>query len=172
MLEMWNPITAADRTNDVRERGTEVLARLERELEIVSQALSLLGLRRCSQCGRFYRASDAGALFDGGQLICRDCVEQWWPHRLEELRVREREVVERRLVNWLVSYHGGKVLQRPAPDAEKSAAFRITTNCVRCDGLGAFGGERCGSCEGRGTVWVVVPRHCEERRTGPVVSRK
>src|SRR5271169_2457201 len=164
MIEMRNLITSAGRADGAGERGTELLARLERELELVSQALSLLGLRRCSQCGRFYRASDAGALFDGGQLICRDCVEQWWPHRLEELRVREREVVERRLVNWLVSYHGGKVLQQPARDAEKSAAFRITTNCVRCDGLGAVGGERCGCCEGRGTVWVVVPRHSEEGR--------
>jgi hypothetical protein len=143
------------------ERDPKVLAHLERELELVGQALSLLGLRRCSQCGKFYRASDAGALFDGGEWVCRDCIEQWWPHCLEELRVRDREVLERRLVNWLVSYHGGKVLQRALPDAEKAAAFCLTTNCVCCDGSGTAGGERCGACEGGGTVWVVVPRQSE-----------
>ncbi len=161
---MTQSIEAANGAAGVREGSTDEIARLRRELELVTQALSLLGLRRCSQCGTFYRVSDAGALFDGGQLICRDCVEQWWPRRLEELRVPDREVLERRLVNWLTTYHGGKVLQRLAPDPEKSAAFRIATNCVSCDGSGAFAGDRCGACDGRGLVWVVVPQQSGGRK--------
>ena len=145
-------------------RAARLLERLERDLGLVRRALTLLGLRRCSQCGEFYRGSEAGALFDGGELICRDCVEEWWPQHREELKVRDREVVERRLVNWLVSYHGGKVLQRPEQDVGKSETFRLTMSCVRCDGLGYVGGERCGSCDGRGAVWVVVPGQRGEGR--------
>lgn len=76
-----------------------VVPRLEHELDLVKQALSLLGLRRRSQCEKFFRASDVGTLFDGGELVCRDGVERWWAKRAEQLTVSEREAVERRLVN-------------------------------------------------------------------------
>ena len=136
-----------------------VVPGLEHELDLVKQALSLLGLRRCSQCGKFFRALDAGTLFDGGELVCRDCVERWWAKRLVQLTVSAREAVQRRLVNWLVSYYGAKVLHRPSSVAADSpGAFRLVANCVQCDGSGTLGGRRCGWCDGRGTVWVAAPR--------------
>src|SRR6516162_2538704 len=104
----------------------DVVPRLEHELDLVKQALSLLGLRRRSQCEKFFRAAGAATLFDGGELVCRDGVERWWAKRPEQLTVSEREAVERRLVNWLVSYYAANVLHRPSSVAADSpGAFRL-----------------------------------------------
>ena len=93
---------------------TDALARLEREVDLLKQAVGLLGLKPCPQCCRYFRTSDRGARFDGGEVVCMDCLERWWAHRREQLSVSEREVVERRLVTWLVNYHDAKVVQPAA----------------------------------------------------------
>jgi len=171
MLEMSNPSTATDRPKDAGERVPETLARLERELELVTQALSLLGLRRCSQCGKFSRAADAGALFGGGKSVCIDCLEDWWKDYCAQHSVGDRELVERRLVSWLVNYHGAKVVQRPTPRGDDPPdSLRLVAGCAQCDGSGQVGGRSCRTCEGRGSVWVVVPRPGGEGRTGSVVN--
>ena len=55
------------------EGSDERLASLERGLEHVKAGLGLLGVKPCSWCGIFYRRSDAGALFDCGEVVCFDC---------------------------------------------------------------------------------------------------
>jgi len=56
---------------DEPEKGRdERLASLERSLEHLKAGLGLLGVKPCSGCGVYYRRSDPGALFDGGQLAC------------------------------------------------------------------------------------------------------
>lgn len=143
----------------------DAIARLERDVALLKDALLLLGINNCSQCGKYFRASDRGARFDGRELICMDCLSRWWSRRSEELSVKDREVVERKLLNWLVSYHGAKVIQHPASARENPAeAFHIVVNCPQCDGAGQAAGRRCGACEGRGSVWVVVPT---QNGTGP-----
>jgi hypothetical protein len=151
-------IKICDSTADAGQACSEDFAQLAEELALVSDGLLLLRLRRCSQCRKFYRSSDRGALFDGGELVCRNCIEQWWASRFAELKVPDREAMERRLANWLLGYHGAKVRQWPQGDGELLPAFRLVMNCVRCDGSGVIGATRCGSCQGRGTVRVVVAR--------------
>jgi len=133
----------------------ETLARIERELSLLREALSLLGLKGCSQCGRFFRASDGGALFDGGEPVCLECVEGWWEQRRQQLCVKDREIIERRLVNWLVNHHDAKLVLKPTPAA--AGSMQIIAGCVQCDGAGTVAGRRCSACDGRGTVWLVVP---------------
>ncbi len=143
-------------SDDLPEQLRETLARVEREQGLLQEALFLVGLKRCSQCGRFFRSSEPGALFDGGESVCVDCVERWWEQRRQQLCVKDREVIERRLVNWLVNHHGAKL----APQLTEATAgsMQIVAGCVQCDGLGTVAGRRCSSCGGRGTVWLVVPK--------------
>ena len=42
------------------------LARMEEEMQQLRDGLALLGVKRCENCKRFYRSSDAAALFDDG----------------------------------------------------------------------------------------------------------
>lgn len=171
MTEMEVPTAATNGVERVERESAAELARLEHELELVTQALSLLGLRRCSQCGKFVRASDRAACFDGGESVCIDCLERWWKACRAQHSVKEREIIERRLVSWLINYHGAKVIQhRIPPRDDLSASLCIIAGCAQCDGTGQFGGRSCRGCEGRGTVWVVVPPASGDKPAGPVES--
>jgi len=134
---------------------TETLARIERELSLLRAALSLAGLKHCSRCGKFFRASDPGALFDGGEPVCVECVEGWWEQRRQELCVKDREIIERRLVNWLVNHHDARLMLQPTQAA--AGSMQIIAGCVQCDGAGTIAGRQCSACGGRGTVWLVLP---------------
>ncbi len=159
MTEMEVPTKATNGVERVGRESTATLARLERELRLISQGLSLLGLRRCSQCGTFFRASDRAALFDAGEAVCMNCLERWWTRARSQLSVKDREIIERRLVSWLLNYHGARVVQHQVPARDDlSDSLCIIAGCTQCDGAGQLGGRSCRACEGRGTVWVVVPK--------------
>src|ERR1035437_5618484 len=66
-------------THDPAEQSLfATLARIERDLNDLTDALALLGVKRCSQCRKFLRCADPGALFDCGQLVCYGCIPDWW----------------------------------------------------------------------------------------------
>jgi hypothetical protein len=138
----------------------DALARIERDLELLRQGLSLLDVKPCSRCRRFFRA-EPGALFDSGrELICFGCIPQWWPQRSPELSVNDRELMEHRLVRWLLTRHHAHVIhQAEKLPPDQSQEFRLVTACEECGGTGTLTGSRCHYCNGRGTLWVVIPRN-------------
>jgi len=145
--------------SDELERGLdERLASIERSLEHLKAGLGLLGVKPCSWCGKYYRRSDPGALFDVGHLVCYGCVPRWWGHRCPELSVNDRQTIERELRRWLVSHHHAEVIgqthELPRPER---LSVKLVTGCEQCQGTGkTYRGARCHQCDGRGTVWVVV----------------
>jgi hypothetical protein len=145
--------------SDDPEKGLdERLASLERGLEHLKSGLGLLGVMPCSWCGIFYRHSAPGTLFDGGELVCFNCVPQWWLHRSPELSVKDRKKAESDLRRWLVGYHNADVIRRlgDLPKPER-LLLKLVTGCEECDNSGkTYTGSRCHHCDGRGTVWVVV----------------
>ena len=131
------------------------------DIQAVIDGLALLGLKRCSRCGRFYRAGDPGALFDGGEFVCYGCIPVWWSRQSPELPVAEREKLEGKLATWLRKHHQARVVKDPAklPDPER-CEMRIAIRCVECAGTGKLlEGERCRFCNGLGIVFVVVLKH-------------
>jgi len=131
---------------------------IERDMQAMVDALALLGVRRCSQCGQFFRSADSGALFEGGELVCYGCVPEWWSSRSPELAIAERHRAEGKLAAWLRKYHQAQVVKDPArvPDAQ-SCYIQLAAGCVECGGSGKLlEGERCRFCNGLGTVFVVV----------------
>jgi hypothetical protein len=135
------------------------LARMERELELLRQGLSLLDIKPCSPCRRFFRA-EPGALFDAGyELVCFGCIPNWWPQRSPQLSARDRQLMEYRLVRWLLAHHHAHVIhqaEKLPPDQPQE--FRLVTDCEECEGTGTLVGSRCHYCNGRGTLWVVIPK--------------
>ena len=134
------------------------LASLEREQEHLKAGLGLLGIRPCTRCGVFYRRADAGALCDCGELVCYNCIPQWWQHRSPQLSAKGRQAVEREMRQWLVSHHNAQVIGKaedlPKPDR---LIMKLVTGCEQCDGIGKTSAGRPGHhCDGRGTVWVVI----------------
>jgi hypothetical protein len=138
----------------------EVLARQQLDLDRLRDALGLLGVSDCSWCKKFLRRSDAGALFDAGELICFGCIHEWWPQRSVQLSTKERETLESKLVFWLRDFHHAELFKDPAKLPESSLQeLHIVANCLECHGTGKLmGQERCRYCDGRGTVWVIVSR--------------
>lgn len=145
----------------------ESLARIERELGHLKDALGLLGVRPCGGCQRFFRHADVN-LFDCGDLVCYDCIREWWPHRRAELGVKEREIIEHKLVSWLVAHHNGQVIHdlRKLPE-DQLQEMRIVATCGRCNGTGTQGRQRCPYCDG-GSIWVVVPKRGIDGEVEPV----
>src|SRR5215469_15095060 len=137
----------------------ETLARIESDLELLRHGLSLLEVKPCFRCRRFFRA-EPGALFDGGhELVCFGCVPEWWPERGPALSVRDRELTEHRLVRWLLSHHHANVIhQAEKLPPEQPQEFRLVAECEECDGTGTLTGTRCHYCNGRGTLWLVIPK--------------
>src|SRR5579863_4852363 len=99
-------------------RAEETLARHELDLDRLKQAFGLLGVRACSWCKKFFR-SDPGALFDAGEPVCYGCIHEWWPHRCEQLSIKDRQDLEGKLVFWLRSTRGAELFKDPAklPDS-------------------------------------------------------
>jgi hypothetical protein len=138
----------------------DIVARQTLEIERLKDALALLGVSQCSWCKKFYRRSEAGSLFDAGELVCYPCIREWWPHRCPQLNSKERENLEGKLVFWLRDYHHAETFKDPAKLPEASdQELHIIANCLECKGMGkSLGQESCRFCEGRGTVWVIVSR--------------
>ncbi len=134
----------------------EAVSRIERELVQVKDALGLLGVRPCHWCKRFFRRADAGALLDCGDLVCYECIPEWWPHRCVELSVKDREAIERKLKRWLVTHHNGQVIHdlKKLPDSQL-LELKIAATCEDCKGTGVQDHARCRSCDS-GSIWVVV----------------
>lgn len=143
------------------ERLYEMLTRIERKLDHLKDGLSLAGIKPCSWCGRFFQSADGGALLVlGEELICLDSVQEWWPRQSGQLSVKERELAEHKLVNWLLRHHRAKILPQTAEHAEDPLQeLRLTAACIECSGAGTLLEKRCGYCDGRGTVWVITPRN-------------
>ena len=135
----------------------ERLAKVEKELRHLKAGLELLGAAPCGWCGVFYRRNDP-ALFHCGEFVCYGCIPAWWLHRSPELSTHDRPKVENELRHWLVSNHHahviGKLEDLPPPDR---LLMKLVTGCGECNSTGKNDrGKRCSTCDGRGTVWVVI----------------
>jgi hypothetical protein len=137
----------------------DTLARLERELDHLRQGLSLLGVKPCARCRKFFRLSDAGALFDCGDVACcYECIHEWWSQRCGELSLKDRKIVEHKLVRWLMAHHDAHIVHDLGKMPKDSPqALRMVADCLECSGTGILLGERCRHCDGAGTAWVVLP---------------
>jgi len=133
------------------------VARLERDLERLTTGVSLLGIKSCSWCKKFLRSSDPATLFDPGTPVCYGCLLEWWHHQCNQLSVKEREVIERALKTWLLRYHQAEVVKNPQKlPKDPPPQLQIVVSCNECHATGYVAGNRCGYCDGRGTVWIVV----------------
>jgi hypothetical protein len=141
-------------------RVEEIVARQAAEIERLKDAFGLLGVSACSWCKKFLRRTDPGTLFDAGELVCYGCIHEWWPKRCAQLSTKERENLEGKLIFWLRDYHHAETFKDPAKLPETSEQeLCIVANCLECKGTGkSLGQDSCRFCEGRGTVWVIVPR--------------
>ena len=153
-----SPVDGA--SNGAEQRIYETLARIERDLGQLKDGLSLLGIRSCSHCRKFFRSSEPGTLFNAGELVCFGCIPDWWQQRTAQLNAKERDELESRLVHWLREYHRAEVIKTPNKLPEASTlALQMVANCLECHGSGVLmESERCRYCDGRGTVWIVSPK--------------
>jgi diadenosine tetraphosphatase ApaH/serine/threonine PP2A family protein phosphatase len=138
--------------------SSSTLSSLQRDLDALIDGMALLGVKRCTQCGQFFRSADAGALFDGGELICYGCVPNWWATQSPEMNAPDRKRLEARLATWMRKNHEAQVIKDPAkvPDPNR-CVIQLTTGCAECGSTGKLlEGERCRFCNGLGSVFVVV----------------
>jgi len=145
-------------SNDSQGSVDERLSRIERELERQRAGLGLLGVRPCSQCGIFYQRSSPGALFSCGELVCFNCIQQWWLDHCPKLNINDRPKIESELCRWLLNHHQAELIQRsdklPSPEQLR---IKVVVGCETCNSEGKIhSGKKCSQCDGRGTVWVVV----------------
>jgi hypothetical protein len=139
----------------------EALSHLEHDLNDVIAALALLGIKRCSQCKQFVRASEPGALFDYDKPVCYGCISKWWPAISAQLNIAKRENIEAKLAAWLRKYHRAEIIKEAPGNVldTTTAELAIVARCVECSGSGRLmEGERCRFCNGFGTVRIVVPK--------------
>ena len=141
-------------------RLSQIVERLESELNDLMQGLSLLGIKRCACCKRFFRSSDPGALFGGaGAFVCFECIPVWWPSRREQLSWAAQRETEVDLVFWLRSFHNARTVNGSNGHKQDQAVkFELSASCLECHGTGIYmGDKRCRYCAGPGTVRVIVP---------------
>jgi len=131
------------------------LVSIQTDLENIKQGLALLGLKQCVHCGKFYRSSDHGALFESTELVCYACVRDWWADKIHHLSAAERYTVEQNLKRWLCAYHKAIVVRHLAK-LPQNQTLQVVTACETCGGTGTENHKPCSNCEGRGTVWVIV----------------
>jgi len=138
----------------------EALDHIEHDVSDLVEALSLLGIKRCGQCRKFFRVTEPGALFDSGELVCYACLPEWWSSVSERTRVQDREKLEGRLSSWLRKYHHAEVVREETGKADiTDDRFQLVVHCNECRGSGKLlEGERCRFCNGLGTVRLVAPR--------------
>ncbi len=140
---------------------TETVSHFEQDLNDLTDALALLGVKRCGRCRRFFRCTEPGVLFENGHSICYGCIPDWWSAQSARLPVSERERTLGKLAVWLRKYHQAEVVKETAGAAPEAvnADFQIVANCAECGGSGKLmEGERCRFCNGAGTVRIVVPK--------------
>lgn len=134
------------------------LAEIKRALNNLKNGFRLLGIVPCSKCGTFFRRAGTDALFDCGELICAECVYEWWLSQSPQISVKEREIIERKLVNWLITHHQATVIQHKQRLPECSPQERrMVITCSQCNGTGQLSGRYCHACDGRGTLWLLIP---------------
>lgn len=78
--------------------------------------------------------------------------------RLPKLSIHDRQPIERKLTRWLIDHHQAIVFREfsELPPREFQDVH-IVVGCQECKGSGKqYGSERCRSCLGNGTVWVVT----------------
>jgi hypothetical protein len=139
----------------------ESVSRVECDLNDLIGALALLGVKRCSQCRKFFRSDEPGALFDCGEIVCYKCIPDWWSSCSRRLGVTDRERTEGKLASWLRKYHGAEVVRETPGEVPETAhaAFQMIAKCIECSGSGKLmEGERCRFCNGVGTLRIVVPK--------------
>jgi hypothetical protein len=145
-------------SNDSTESLEERLSRIERELERQKTGMALLGVKPCSRCCVYYQRSNPGALFGSGELVCFHCIQPWWLDHSPNLSPSERTKIESELCRWLLNHHQAELILRleRLPDPEQ-LRLKLVVGCETCNGQGKIvTGKKCGQCDGRGTVWVVV----------------
>jgi hypothetical protein len=149
---------------DIESEILERLARMELDLRQMRDGLALAGVRRCENCKKFYRSSDAALLFDdGAETVCYVCIHEWWPRRGGELELKDRETIEHKLVRWLVAHHNAQLIQRSHKlPAEPMQEFKLVAGCDQCEGTGTLLGGHCRYCGGEGKLWVVIPKNIEQ----------
>ena len=133
------------------------LARMAQELDHLKDGLALLGVKPCSSCGKYFQDADGKTLLDAGQLVCYDCLQDWWHQRAPALGIEQRQAVEHKILRWLVANRNAKVIRQaekmPRADAIE---LKIVVGCEQCNGTGKVDkGGKCHACDGRGSVWVV-----------------
>lgn len=134
---------------------------VERNLNDLVQGLSLLGVKRCSHCKRFFRASAPGVLFETrGNVVCFECIPAWWPLREEQLSCEERQRAEGDLVFWWRGFHNARSYNDSNKPAEDQAVkFERVASCLECHGSGrCLGDKPCRYCCGPGSVRIVLPQ--------------
>lgn len=145
----------------IEDRMLGIVEGVERNLNDLVQGLSLLGVKRCSHCQQFFRASDRGRLFgSGGQLVCFECIPAWWAYRRERLSSTDRQKMESDLVYWLRSFHNARSCRDSHHPADPHAVkFELAASCLECHGTGRYlGNKRCRFCGGPGTIRIIVPQ--------------
>ena len=159
--ELGEGISQVGAHDPAEDSSFATMTRVEHDLNDFIDALALLGVKRCSQCRKFFRSADPGALFDCGQLVCYRCIPDWWSSLSMRLGVADRERIEGKLASWLRKYHRAEVVKATpgtVPDTT-NAEFQLVAKCVECAGSGKLmEGERCRFCNGLGTVRIVVPK--------------
>jgi hypothetical protein len=158
-LEQSFPGGRMNRSSDAS--VSDRLAQAQRDLQDVIRALTLLGIKRCSQCKQFFSSSDPGSLFGNGMLVCYSCIPEWWESVSHTIAIPDREKLETKLSSWLRKYHGAEIVKEEKGRTPKSSPleFQIVVHCGECGGSGnLLQGERCRFCNGFGTVWIVAPR--------------
>ena len=140
-------------------RSEEALPGIERELGALRNALVLLGLKQCSSCRKYLRFAEPGALFDAGQqLVCYGCSYDWWTNMRQQLPVKDRSALERKLVHWLIYQHHAKVIKQSGKAIDNvPEGMRLAADCIECAGTGRdTAGGHCSRCNGLGVVWVLL----------------
>jgi len=96
-------------------------------------------------------------LFEAGPVVCYGCIPDWWHHQSSEMNLKQRELLEYELKNWLVRCHHAEIIKNPEKvPKDPPPKLQIVVSCYECGASGNLGGERCHFCDGRGTVWAVV----------------
>src|ERR1035437_7484856 len=63
---------------DSEDSIAEALARLERDVANLKNALVQLGAKPCSVCAKFYRDANGNLFTACGDSVCYTCLPGWW----------------------------------------------------------------------------------------------
>ena len=135
------------------------LARLERDVASLKNALIQMGAKPCCCCGKFYLDSSGRLFASDGVSVCYACLPSWWDECCRGLAVPEREAVEYKLTYWLIANHNAKVFRelKELPPKEVQEVHLVVA-CRECKGTGTMDRRPCRHCIGNGTVWVITPK--------------